>query len=237
MIISVSSITSSNLLLRIFSAVVLAPIVLFCIINGGIVFSVFILAIATLAVLEWIRIVRIIGQPLLYLTSGAVYFVLTFVSFVHIRFIEGSGLYLCLMMLLAVWGSDIFAYVLGRLIGGAKMSPTISPKKTWAGYVGALIGSAAVMVTCVALADYFSVVVPHALPVDGYNYFLIAFVGALIGVVGQSGDLLESYFKRRANIKDSGNIIPGHGGILDRLDSILLVSPAFLAFCKWSFIP
>ena len=117
-------------------------------------------------------------------------------------------------LMLVTWSSDIFAYFAGRAIGGPKLAPTISPNKTWAGLIGGM-GGAAVIGAAAAYAF------------DLGPVFLLA--GAPMGLIAQLGDLYESKVKRRAGVKDSGTLLPGHGGVLDRLDGLLPVIVATLA--------
>jgi phosphatidate cytidylyltransferase len=129
-----------------------------------------------------------------------------------------------------LWATDSGAYALGRLVGGARLSPRLSPNKTWAGALGG--GAAGVGVGAGAgwvLAALGGFSAPPAL-----GFALGA--AALLSVLGQMGDLAESAFKRRCAIKDSGNLIPGHGGAFDRLDSLLAATPAF-AVLLWALEP
>jgi phosphatidate cytidylyltransferase len=116
--------------------------------------------------------------------------------------------------MVVTWATDIFAYFGGRAIGGPKLAPKVSPNKTWAGLIGGMVG-AGVLGAATALA------LGLAAP------FLYA--GALMGLVAQLGDLYESGVKRRAGVKDSGSLLPGHGGVLDRLDGLLPVALATFA--------
>lgn len=111
-------------------------------------------------------------------------------------------------MMVVTWATDIFAYFAGRTIGGPKLAPRISPNKTWAGLFGGIVGAAA---TGALAAWYFDLGMP----------FL--YIGGAMAVLAQAGDLYESGLKRRAGVKDSGTILPGHGGVLDRLDGLLPV--------------
>lgn len=132
-----------------------------------------------------------------------------------------QGLFHILTLLLAVWASDTVAYVFGRTFGGPKLAPRISPKKTWSGFSGAAIGAAAVS------ALMASPLVAGALDADtlaGLGMLGYAVMGAALGMAGQVGDLAISVLKRRVGVKDTGALIPGHGGILDRIDALLLVS-------------
>lgn len=128
-----------------------------------------------------------------------------------------NGLALFLFAMLAIWATDIGAYAAGRAIGGPKLAPRISPKKTWAGLIGGMAG-AALVGWLVALSA------GAAMPA------LALLLGAVAAVVGQAGDLFESAVKRRYNVKDSGQLIPGHGGILDRIDGLLVAAPVLAVF-------
>ncbi|WP_448187392.1 phosphatidate cytidylyltransferase [Azospirillum sp. sgz301742] len=130
---------------------------------------------------------------------------------------EHPGLPLVLFCLAAVWATDIGAYAAGRSIGGPKLAPRISPKKTWAGLIGGM-----------AAAAVFGVAV--ALAVGAQRPYLALLVGPVLAVVGQIGDLFESWVKRRYNVKDSSHLIPGHGGLLDRIDGLLVAAPVLAVF-------
>jgi phosphatidate cytidylyltransferase len=119
-------------------------------------------------------------------------------------------------VLATVWATDIGAYFAGRLIGGPKLAPSISPAKTWAGLVGGLVAAALVAAGAGGA---------------GWIPFSAGFVALGVGVslIAQLGDLIESKFKRHFEVKDSGTLIPGHGGVLDRLDSLLTALPFFAA--------
>lgn len=120
--------------------------------------------------------------------------------------------YLMICLLSIIWVNDSFAFLVGKNFGKRKLFPSVSPKKTIEGFLGGLIFS----LLAALLISKFN------LQLSMINWLVI---GVLISVVGTLGDLVESKFKRQANIKDSGNIMPGHGGILDRLDSLLFAAP------------
>jgi phosphatidate cytidylyltransferase len=121
-----------------------------------------------------------------------------------VRSDHDHGWHALVLVLLVVWASDIGGYVAGRGIGGPKLAPMISPNKTWAGAIGGFVGSLAVAAGWAASG--------------AGNIIPIVLVGAVLSVVSQLGDLFESAVKRRFGVKDSSHIIPGHGGLLDRLD-------------------
>lgn len=124
-----------------------------------------------------------------------------------------EGLQTVFYAFLIIWSTDVFAYLIGRKFGKHKLWPVISPNKTWEGSLGAVI--CAVIVA--AIYVYF-------VPMSG-NRLMLVFSAAFLSIVGQIGDLVESAYKRYYGVKDSGKILPGHGGILDRFDSTLFVMP------------
>lgn len=117
----------------------------------------------------------------------------------------------------SIWANDTFAYLLGRAFGRTKLAPSISPKKTWEGFAGGLIGVYVVLF-----------LFGENLPAN--QWWEIGILAVLISFGSTVGDLLESKIKRKAGVKDSGNIMPGHGGMLDRLDSYLFVAPLFYLY-------
>ena len=122
---------------------------------------------------------------------------------------QDDGLLLALWALALVWATDIGAFFAGRTIGGPKLAPRISPAKTWAGLIGGMLLASAL-----------------AVGLHGYGLpFALVIATPLLAILAQAGDLYESAIKRRAGVKDSGNILPGHGGVLDRLDGLVPVAP------------
>lgn len=148
------------------------------------------------------------------LAFGIPYLGLGAVALVWLRQPAGSGGVNVIVLLLVVWASDIGAYMAGRAIGGPKLAPAISPGKTWSGAIGGLIAAAVTGMVASALLAHGS---PSWRP---------AGFAIVIGVISQMGDLFESQVKRHFGVKDSGNLIPGHGGLLDRLDAVLTAAPA-----------
>lgn len=128
------------------------------------------------------------------------------------------------MLFLCIWLLDTIAYAAGRAFGKKKLFPRISPKKTVAGGVGGFISCVAVAV--ISAFTYF----------DELSIIHAVIIGAIIGITGQVGDLVESFFKRQTGIKDSSSILPGHGGILDRFDSLIFVSPIVFIYLKYIII-
>jgi phosphatidate cytidylyltransferase len=153
------------------------------------------------------------------MATGTLWIVLAAAALLWLRADPITGRANLLFLLLLIWASDIGAYLVGRLIGGPRLAPLISPGKTWSGASGGIaaalaVGWGAVWTTTGTLA-------------------WTTVIALIICVIGQLGDLTESWAKRRFGVKDSGTIIPGHGGLLDRLDALIAVAPfaALLALC------
>ncbi|AFY03338.1 phosphatidate cytidylyltransferase [Bdellovibrio bacteriovorus] len=129
---------------------------------------------------------------------------------------QAYGLYWFIFLLAVVFAGDTLAYVFGVLFGKNKVMPSVSPKKTWQGSVGGIIGSVVAGLICWLFL----------FPENSVGVFLL--LGGISGFVGQFGDFFESLLKRVADVKDSGKIMPGHGGVLDRVDGVLFASPVVL---------
>lgn len=151
---------------------------------------------------------------------GMVYALLPAVSLALLRGDAASGLIAILYLFAVVWATDILAYFVGRSIGGPKLAPSISPGKTWSGAVG---GALAAVVAGFLVAT----VAGHPSPI------LMGALALPLSVVSQAGDLFESGFKRRYGAKDSGNLIPGHGGVMDRVDGLVAAALA-LYLAGWA---
>jgi phosphatidate cytidylyltransferase len=123
-----------------------------------------------------------------------------------------AGLWLLLFLLLCIWATDVGGYVAGRSIGGPKLMPSVSPKKTWAGLIGGIVFAGAVGYGVATAAD-------------ARQPGLAIVIAAFLAIAGQAGDLFESHIKRRSHVKDSGALIPGHGGLLDRIDGLIVAAP------------
>ncbi len=165
-----------------------------------------------------IKIFRRSYTQTFWLVLGALLISLLGISLAWLRAIDGAGVYIVNGLFIAVWAIDSAAFFAGRILGGAKLAPMISPNKTWSGFIfGVLAGALVFMIFSITNTDQ-----------SGLNMhpgFGIAFAGALFAVFAQFGDLIESSLKRKFGVKDSGTLIPGHGGILDRVDSFLITVP------------
>lgn len=148
--------------------------------------------------------------------------------------LKGFGGYISLFVLLIAFlipiFTDTFAYLMGGLFGGKKLVPKISPNKTIAGAVGGFLWAILLSITVFCLFNAFPVMNGYFVE-SGISLWKIAIISGVGSLLGQAGDLLESYIKRLSDVKDSGNIMPGHGGMLDRFDSYMFVAPfLFVAF-------
>lgn len=195
------ALAQSNLVLRIASAVVLAPVSIAAAYFGGWVFALFWAAAAIAVLWEWTRMVS--GSA--WIMTGIVYAAAMFIAPVLLRDDPAFGLLSIALLFAIVWSTDIFGYFGGRTIGGPKLMPAVSPKKTWSGAICGTLGAMIVAVLVAKLSGSF-------------NAIAIAAVALLLSVCGQAGDLFESWVKRKFNVKDSSQLIPGHGGAMDRLD-------------------
>jgi phosphatidate cytidylyltransferase len=159
-------------------------------------------------------------QPALRLALGVLYIGLAGIALIELRHDNEAGRANVLFLFLVVWASDIGAYMAGRAFGGPKLWPAVSPNKTWSGAAGGLL---AAMLIALATAAFFT---------PGASAIAVVAVAGLLGVASQAGDLLESAIKRHFDVKDSSRLIPGHGGLLDRMDGVLAAAPvaALLSF-------
>jgi phosphatidate cytidylyltransferase len=144
------------------------------------------------------------------LALGTLYCGLPVFALLLIRETPHNGIVFAFWALALVWVTDIGAYFAGRAIGGPKLAPAISPNKTWAGLIGGVVAAG-----LLGVGMHYA----YGLPLR------LALASPALAVVAQAGDLFESWLKRRAGVKDSGNILPGHGGVLDRLDGLVPVAP------------
>lgn len=198
------------------SALVLLPLGVAAIWVGGWVWTLCLSVIVAGLCVEWLllwraRVPKSAATGLLVL--GIVYIAAAFGALLILR-VGPAGRGNVLFVMVVVWAGDIGAYLAGRLIGGPRLAPRVSPGKTWSGAAGGTLS-----------AVVAGLILGHGAPA--------AELALGLSVVAQAGDLLESWVKRRVGAKDSGHIIPGHGGLLDRLDGVLAAAPAA---CAWSLL-
>jgi phosphatidate cytidylyltransferase len=242
----------SDLRLRIATAVVLIPIALFCVWQGGIATQLFVSFVGAALIIEcnallagkglksrvvvvvayflalvWLPLsgaalvggfsAGVVALAVLALNRREGYFALL-VAFVYcggfalafqqIRADSTLGLITVVFLFAVVWTTDVAAYFTGRMIGGPKLWPAVSPSKTWSGSIGGTVAAMAISLTFLNVVSSTKIV--H-----------ILVLAAALSIAAQFGDLLESTLKRRAGVKDSGNILPGHGGVFDRADGLI----------------
>ena len=153
----------------------------------------------------------------LWLAVGVVYLPLACFAFAWLRLVPEDGRAIAYWLLATVWATDTGAYAAGRGLGGPKLAPAISPKKTWAGLAGGAVSAAAVGVAAAGLWQ-------------GAEAWILAAAGSGLAIVAQAGDLFVSLWKRRFGVKDTSHLIPGHGGLLDRVDGLLAAGLAVSAY-------
>ena len=207
---------------------------------GGWFWTAFVVAVAAGVLWEWWGLVAkfVPGLPLraVWMLGGLIYVGLAAFMFDVLRLDPATGWPMLLIVLLGVIFTDIGAYFAGRAIGGPKIAPKISPSKTWSGLGGGIIGASAgiYLALMIAASDWFTGLVNEAARLGPDDTTVVSIsqmpsvwgclaLGAIVAVVAQAGDFFESWMKRRAGVKDSSNLIPGHGGLFDRADGMLAV--------------
>lgn len=254
---------SSNLYMRVVAALVLAPLTILIAWIGGWIWACVVIAAAALLYFEWLMIVGVSGNRLAvaaglaalalsgiclmlrradiafaivavglalvamvareqrgWVASGLVYAAAALIVTILVRRDADFGFLGLMFVLLVVWVTDIGGYFAGRGIGGPKLWPRVSPKKTWAGAIGGLV---------------LGLVIAAGFALLGFGKMgPLLLLGAVLSIVSQLGDLFESAVKRRFDVKDSSHIIPGHGGLLDRLDGFVaaIVFAALIGFMR-----
>lgn len=207
----------SNLMLRILSSVVLAPLAVAVAYVGGLAFLLFWTVAAAIVLWEWVRLVNHAprdGPPGAgWIALGVVYAGVLLLAPILLRRDPAFGFVAIVFVFAIVWATDIVAYFTGRALGGPKLWPAVSPKKTWSGATGGTLGGVAAGVLVVKL---FGLAVAP----------MLVLVALGLSVVAQAGDLLESAIKRHFGAKDASHLIPGHGGLMDRLDGFLTAAAA-----------
>ncbi len=183
----------------------------------GVLLGVTIIFLFYLVFIHVFRSDKISTEDISVVFMTSVYVTVAFTSIIRIRDIENIGHYLYILIFIGAWVTDTAAYFCGRFFGKHKLLPKISPKKTVEGSIGGIVFCSAFFVLYISIIAQRANITP--------NYLFVAVLGAFISVISQLGDLAASAIKRDYDIKDYGNIFPGHGGVLDRFDSIIAVSP------------
>jgi phosphatidate cytidylyltransferase len=197
----------NELLVRTVTGIVLVAIALLASVEGGNIFSYFVAAVATAMFYEWTRMVR--GWGAGWYLAGFVYALLPALALLWIRERDAHGLTLLIWAFIVTWSTDIGAYFAGRRFGRRKLAPSISPNKTLEGLWGGIAAATVIGGAWTLAMGLGKALLPLA---------------PLLALVAQGGDLFESAMKRRAGVKDSATWLPGHGGLLDRLDGLVPVA-------------
>jgi len=205
-----SSRAGSDLPKRIAAGVVMAAAAVAAAWAGGGIFVLFWAVAAALVLWEWIGLTGRAPARMWWIAAGVIYAAVAVAAPVMLRADTQFGLIAILFLFAIVWSTDILGYVVGRLVGGSKLWPAVSPNKTWSGAVGGIIGAVA---AGGAVAYTAGVVVWPA-----------ALLSGVLSVASQAGDLMESALKRKFDAKDASRIIPGHGGVMDRLDGFIVAA-------------
>lgn len=201
----------SDLWVRIGSALVLFAIAGAALWFGGLAFGLLLLVGGALVLVEWFQLVKAMtlgrGSKTALNILGPVLVLGAMAGLWFIR--DHLGVTAALWVFGMVWATDIGAYFAGRSFGGARLAPKISPSKTWSGLIGGMV---AALIASATIGDRAGIV---GVPL---------WIGLFMGLLAQLGDLAQSWMKRRAGVKDSGKLIPGHGGLFDRVDGVLPVA-------------
>lgn len=221
----------SDLGVRTLSALAMIAVSVTALWIGGWAWTLFVAGVAVALLWEWRGLVRGFKAPgpgrLAWNAGGFAYIAAPACVLLHLR-VEIDGVQGVLLVVGAVVATDVGAYFAGRRIGGPKIAPRISPSKTWAGLIGGMVAAALVSGGTMAFAagvmsgfDNRGADLGEAL--FSLQVLYAVLIGAMVALVAQAGDFFESWMKRRAGVKDSSQLIPGHGGVLDRLDGLLAV--------------
>lgn len=203
---------------RVLSSFVMLPLIFYPLYKGGIFFSLLVVLVAMLMLHEWFNIISLYPLErktfMKWYVSGIIYVLALALSIIYLRNIDG-GYYHTFWLIICVFSGDIFGYFIGTTIGGPKLAPKISTNKTISGAVGAILGAFIVSILFFYWCKFYA---------KAWRFVQYPALAPFISVMAQLGDLLESQFKRYFNVKDSGKIIPGHGGVLDRCDGLVIAS-------------
>lgn len=203
--------TKSDLWTRIGSAIILFAIAGTALWFGGLAFGLLLLVGGALVLVEWFQLVKRMtlggGAKAALNALGPILVLGAMAGLWFIR--DQLGMTAALWVFGMVWATDIGAYFAGRAFGGARLAPKISPSKTWSGLIGGMV---AALIASATIGDRAGII---GVPL---------WIGLFVGLLAQIGDLAQSWMKRRAGVKDSGKLIPGHGGLFDRVDGVLPVA-------------
>lgn len=225
----------SDLPVRFASAVVMIALSGFALFMGGLTWAVFVAAVGTGVYWEWRNLVRGFvdtrGGRTIWMIGGFLYILIGCVMLLILREIDAMAALLPVALVVAI---DVGAYFAGRTIGGPKIAPGISPSKTWAGLAGGAVTASAMLIVISRSFTMWLNQEPARADLRGSEFASLTpgdivamlLLGTLLAVIAQAGDFFESWMKRRAGVKDSGHLIPGHGGLFDRVDGLMAVLAA-----------
>tara|TARA_B100001063_G_C16744764_1_gene546836 strand:- start:978 stop:1637 length:660 start_codon:yes stop_codon:yes gene_type:complete len=210
---------SRELRQRILSSAILIPLCIFFINQGGFIFNISLLILFTMSVYEWIKM----NKKIIFYFFGTLFLSFSFIStFILRNNFEEKGQLLIFFLILIGISTDLGGYIFGKLLKGPKFSK-ISPNKTYSGILGSYIISIFFVNFLLQNLSLF-----YELKLSfNINIILLIFI---LSTISQLGDLVISYFKRLSNLKDTGKLIPGHGGLLDRIDGLIFIFPLFYIF-------
>ena len=206
---------------RVSSSLILIPIILFIIIKGSILFNFFITITFIITAYEWLKMSKRNNQKIF----GLFFIIISFYTIFQIRSDFNQDYFHILFIAIICISTDVGGYIFGKLLKGPKLTK-LSPNKTYSGVIGSFL-----------LAIIFSILFfKLTFNIFNFRFELETFIFVLvISLASQIGDIIISYFKRLSKIKDTGNIIPGHGGILDRIDGMIFAYPfSYLVFLNWN---
>ena len=212
----------NEFLKRVFSALILIPILLLVIVEGTILFNFFISICLIITAYEWLKMSKTNIQKIF----GLFFIIISFYSIFKIRNDFNQDYFHILLIAIICISTDTGGYVFGKLLKGPKLIK-FSPNKTYAGVIGSFLLS---IIITILFFELTLKIFNHRFTVETFIFVLA------VSLVSQIGDIIISYFKRLSKIKDTGNIIPGHGGILDRIDGMIFAYPfSYLVFLNWNF--
>ena len=195
---------SKELVKRILSSIILLPLVFYFLTSGSFLLILFIVLCFIITFYEWNKM----SKNKFYKIFGIIFLLFSFYTFYHLSF----ELFLLIYVILICISTDIGGYFFGKIFKGPKLT-TISPNKTYAGMFGGYLLSLICLIVITNFIDY------------SIKTFQLILITILLSTVSQAGDIIVSYFKRQANIKNTSNLIPGHGGLLDRIDGMIFAVP------------
>ena len=204
---------------RLLSSIILLPLSIFLIFKGSLFFNIFILSCLCLSLYEW----HFMSKKKIHYFPGLLFIIFSFFSVYKLR--NDGEFYFFLLVILICISTDIGGYVFGKIFKGPKLI-SVSPNKTYSGMIGSFILSMLFAILFMNNLDYLNLGFNREITLEAIIFIL------MVSLLSQIGDLIISFFKRKANMKNTGKLIPGHGGILDRIDGMIFVFPIVYTIFK-----